>query len=273
MKLKYSIFERLYHILICIGRPWRVFPVERTQRALLLDLISRLRPQNTRRGLIRLGGQGDGGYLVPDDLLGVIACFSPGVSTVSQFEGACAALGMNVYLADASVDGPAEANPRFHFVKKYVGACNSDHCMTICEWMKSVNLPEQGDLLLQMDIEGCEYETILSLSDEVLLRFRVIVIEFHHLRQLWNRPFFRLVRPAFEKLLSTHLCVHVHPNNSAPCLWSAGIGVPDVMEFTFLRRDRAEILGDATEFPHRLDRENTGKATLRLPRVWYGGGC
>lgn len=38
------------------------------------------------KDLIRLGPNGDGGYLVPDDLTGIEACFSPGVCATSEFE-------------------------------------------------------------------------------------------------------------------------------------------------------------------------------------------
>jgi len=50
------------------------------------SLISRLRPLNTNHELIRLGGNSDGGYLVPYDLEGIDYCFSPGVSTIANFE-------------------------------------------------------------------------------------------------------------------------------------------------------------------------------------------
>ena len=36
--------------------------------------------------LVRIGGEGDGGYLLPDDLKGIRKCFSPGVSTTAEFE-------------------------------------------------------------------------------------------------------------------------------------------------------------------------------------------
>ena len=65
----------------------------------------------------RLGPDGDGGYLVPDDLAGIEYTFSPGVSTESGFEAALAARGQRVFLADYSVDGPAEANANFAFEK------------------------------------------------------------------------------------------------------------------------------------------------------------
>jgi hypothetical protein len=49
-------------------------------------VISLLWPITTQHELIRLGGNGDGGYLVPDDLDGLDYCFSPGVSITANFE-------------------------------------------------------------------------------------------------------------------------------------------------------------------------------------------
>jgi hypothetical protein len=51
----------------------------------LRDLLTRVRPVKTNFDLIRLGSKNDGGYLVPDDLDGIVACFSPGVSRIANF--------------------------------------------------------------------------------------------------------------------------------------------------------------------------------------------
>src|SRR4051794_36195573 len=58
----------------------RQVPVDRQA-----DLIQALRPWITEHPLIRLGGEHDGGYLLPDDLDGIVACFSPGVSDEASF--------------------------------------------------------------------------------------------------------------------------------------------------------------------------------------------
>ena len=36
--------------------------------------------------LLRIGGEGDGAYLVPDDLTGITSCYSPGVSNKKLIE-------------------------------------------------------------------------------------------------------------------------------------------------------------------------------------------
>ena len=43
----------------------------------LQALLDRLHPVEMGPQLVRIGPRGDGGYLVPDDLGGIVACFSP----------------------------------------------------------------------------------------------------------------------------------------------------------------------------------------------------
>jgi hypothetical protein len=233
-------------------------------------LIRDLAPLTTNHPLIRIGPEADGGYLVLDDLDGIHACFSPGVSTVSGFEEVCAERGMQVFLADASVIGPAVHHPSFTFVRKYVGAFADEHFMTLDNWV-TVSLPadDHTDLLLQMDIEGYEYETILAASDRLMRRFRHIIVEVHALDQLWNQSFFQIAARAFRKLLRSHTCVHVHPNNCCGSYVWDGIVVPKVAEMTFVRKDRCGATRPATTFPHPLDRDNTDNAPLPLPVCWY----
>lgn len=235
-------------------------------------LIRRLSPQETDRTLIRLGPVGDGGYLVPDDLIGIETCFSPGVSSVSGFELDCANRGMKVYLADASVASPPDQHPAFHFSPKFLGASTSGNFVTLDQWVAEADIPSSGDLLLQMDIEGFEYEVLLSMTDALLARFRIIVVEFHGLENLWSRPWFQITSRAFEKLLKAHTCVHIHPNNSRGVFHLNGLSIPCDAQFTFLRTDRISAMKAATSFPHPLDGDCTSIPTPPLPSCWIGPG-
>jgi hypothetical protein len=123
--------KKLKQLLFSVLNKYNYFPVESTNSQSLLALIDRLRPVKTEYELIRLGPNSDGGYVVPNDLDEINACYSPGVSFVSGFEEDCSKRGMEVYLADASVDGPTIQNKRFHFTKKYIGAMNNAVFMTM----------------------------------------------------------------------------------------------------------------------------------------------
>lgn len=249
----------------------QAFPTTLTGKDQVLELVRSLHPQLTGRPLLRLGPGADGGYLVPDDLEGVGACFSPGVSEISGFEKDCAERGIPVFMADRSVPGPAEAHSLFYFTRKFVGVTTNDDFMTMDHWVAQSGLDESSELLLQMDIEGFEYEVFLAMSDSLLSRFRIIVAEFHSLNQLWNAPFFGLASRAFAKLLQTHVCVHIHPNNVHPAFEFQGLSIPPSAEFTFLRKDRLSALGFATQFPHALDRDTVNKPHYALPACWFGG--
>lgn len=244
------------------------YPARITDKNEILALMKSLYPLKTEYPLIRLGPVGDGGYLVPDDLTGIEACYSPGVSAVSGFEKDCAKRGMEVFLADRSVEGPAECDEKFHFEKKFLGATVDQDFMTIDDWVNTHSTGER-DLLLQMDIEGYEYEVFLSMSDHLLKRFRIMVVEFHTLNHLWNKPYFAILSRVFKKILQNHDCVHIHPNNVCGQETSEGLKIPQMMEMTFLRRDRVKKSNFATVFPHPLDADNVDKKTLVLPPCWF----
>ena len=247
------------------------FVPDHTDPAALRALIGRLRPVETDRPLVRLGPDGDGGYLVPDDLGGIAACFSPGVSTESGFERDCAERGLDVFLADRSVDGPAQDHPRFRFTRRFVGATTDEAFVTLDDWVDGSGVDPGADLLLQMDVEGSEWEVLLHASDRVLRRFRVVVVELHDLDHLWVRPFFEVASRAVGRLTAGHTCVHVHPNGYGGLYERAGLAVPRVAELTFLRDDRVVAPRPATRFPHPLDRRNGDDVPpVALPADWYG---
>jgi len=234
----------------------------------LLDLIASLRPKRTDRAMKRFGANGDGGYLMPDDLDGIGACISPGVNIECGFDTDIANLGIDVFLADASVSGPPVAHDRFKFSKLYFDTYKSDNTITIDEFCR--DLASEQDLILQMDIEGAEYRVLSSVSESTLSRFRIMAIEFHDLDQLFNPFGFREINGVFAKLLSTHNVVHIHPNNLADPAVHGEIVIPPCMEFTFYRKDRGNFVDGPMSYPHELDAKNIAeKPDVPLPRCWY----
>jgi len=247
------------------------------------SMLKSLYPLETDKKLIRMGPSGDGGYLVPDDMENIEACFSPGVGQLSGFEKQCAELGMKIYMADGSVDHPGETDNKFFFIKKFIGPepnedfitkkflgpVSNDDFITMDEWVASSVGDSQSDLLLQMDIEGHEYDSILSMSDDLLRRFRVIIIEFHGLYYFWDPEFFEFASKAFSKLLQQHSCVHIHPNNISGVFSYGGLDIPRAAEFTFLRNDRFSNSQFATEFPNPLDEDNSDHPHIVLPECWH----
>lgn len=244
--------------------------VDVARQAALFDAI---KPLDTEHALIRLGGDGDGGYLVPDDLEGIEACFSPGVDVVAGFEEAMIARGIRCFQADASVEqSPLQGHSLVDFEPKFLGITSDSRTMTLDGWVEA-KLPERGgDLILQMDIEGAEWLVLAAASDEVLSRFRIILIEFHNVENVLDPFGYSVIGNIFEKLVKRFDVVHAHPNNCRQTVVEGvRYAVPTVMEYSFLRKDRTTKRVPARRFPHPLDRDNRiGAPPVVLPRSLYG---
>jgi len=236
----------------------------------LRGFFARVAPVLSQHPLIRLGNAHDGGYLVPDDLLGVKTCFSPGVSDMSDFERALAGQGIHCYLADNSVDGPAWQGDLIHFEKKFLGSANDAAYMTLESWVERMADARDQDLILQMDIEGDEYDVLLHASTELLKRFRIAVIEFHYLDSLFSQAGFKLIDNTFAKLLTIFHVVHLHANNSCEPISLGECVVPPVMEVTLLRKDRCAFVKPVTQLPHPLDSPcSRWRRDIVVPACWY----
>ena len=236
----------------------------------ILNFVKKCHPMNTDIPLKRFGENSDGGYVVPDDLDGISYCFSPGIDYKASFELDLAQRNIISFMADYSVDGAPISNPNFRFEKKFLGICNDEVYVTLDSWVDSKKIGNGEDLILQMDIEGAEYDTILFASDDTISKFRIIVIEFHGLDELINKKGLQIIRATFNRLLKNHTIVHIHPNNISPIVRFKGIEIPPTMEFTFLRNDRIMKSSYSTEFPNCFDHRCVeGLPDIRLPKTWY----
>ncbi len=220
------------------------------------DFVELLRPVTTEVELIRIGGEDDGGYLIPNDLHGIIALFSPGVAETASFELEIANRGIKSFLADYSVEKSPSKHENIQFEKKFIGSRNNEQFLTLSDWIRSKDIPKVGDLLLQMDIEGSEYETILSTTSDILRRFRILVIEFHYLDKVSTYFGNKVITETLSKLLTEFEIVHIHPNNCCPPFAIHGMKIHPCIEVTFLRRDRFLNSSPTLRFPHALDRPN-----------------
>ena len=225
------------------------------QKNKILQFWSSFRPEKTQHRLIRIGPEGDGGYLVPEDFTTVEAVFSPGVSDESGFELAMAEKGIPCFLADASVSGPAQAHPNISFDSKFIGAIDEGEFVRLDTWVNQKNM-NQAQKLLQMDIEGYEWSVFDVTNSKVLEKFRIMIVEFHDLHKLANPEFLSLANRAMTKILQTHKVLHVHGNNNHPALYIGGKWIPQVIEVTFHTKEGTVTTGQ-THLPSDLDQKNS----------------
>lgn len=231
--------------------------------ATIAGLIRQLRPLVHPKSLVRVGSAGDGGYLIPDDFEGITAVLSPGVGDSSSFEAHFGDLGIPCFLLDPTVDHPPIGRPTFFFQKIALGAKSvRNQSISLDDWVREVDTG--GDLILQMDVEGAEWEILLAAQEATLQRFRFILVEFHSLQTVFSSAGEKLLRAVLDKMLKTHVPVHAHPNNCCGAIKLGGIVLPCNLEMTFARKwDRFQE-ADFAQLPHPLDTPNSGVKELFL---------
>ena len=244
------------------------------QASYLRSALKLIQPKPSPAQLVRIGGSGDGGYLVPDDLDGLVACFSPGVAESANFEVALADKGVRSFMADYSVHSAPVSNNLFDFEKLYLGTHNEPgKFIRLDEWIAGKK-QDRGDLLLQMDIEGNEWPILADVSAETLSRFRIIVLELHEMDNLLTNPLgIEIFRTVFKKLNDQFSVVHLHANNCCSALNYQGIQIPRVVEVTLIRNDRYQKSNQVfnSTIPHALDVPNVpGRKELNLTKDWIG---
>lgn len=211
-------------------------------RKILFSLVPKPNPFQ----LIRIGGGFDGAYLIPDDLTGIEACFSPGVDNFKKFEDELAIkYGIKSHMCDYSSDVNSFRTPLLKnwqtFRKKWLDIPGTVNGITLEEWVNSESPDPDKDLMLQMDIEGAEYRTLTSTGHETIARFRIIALELHGLNAIGSKDeTYIQINRLFKKLEQTHTCIHAHPNNceGEHIDQETGMNIPDVLEITLLRNDR-----------------------------------
>ena len=129
---------------------------------------------------------------------------------------------------------------------------------------------DKSDLIMQMDIEGDEYQTLLSLKEDNLKKIRIMILELHNLREIKNIFFYKIVKTVLEKLNKYFYVCHIHPNNTCGLNIISKIPVPNAIEVTLIRKDRVKKLKFNKSFPHPQDRPcSNNKKEILLPKIWF----
>lgn len=248
------------------------------------QMIDLLRPVNSSCEMLRLGGSGDGAYLVPALVSDMTACLSPGTASYKTFEDELANLyGIRSFMIDGSVDPSLLSTSLIYnyqsFQKIWLEPITIPG-LSIClsDWMASI--VKSGISLeksiLQMDIEGAEYKNIMSWSDDDLKSFSILILELHGLYSARHRIVLEeCIMPVLSRLAQYYEVLHIHPNNNSYNGRIHGYAVPDVLEVTLIRKSYALSKGVIfnsypPSLPHVLDIvNNPAKKPVYIDRRWF----
>jgi hypothetical protein len=222
-----------------------------------------LYPKFVANGLIRIGGDKDGGYLIPDLDHVFDGLISPGVGNSFSFENDFSGTQLRTVLIDATVNEPENLPDNMIYLSKMLGGTKSfDGLFITLQDVRVEYFAESMSLALQMDIEGAEYDVLTNMKQEDLDGFDLLLIEFHNLHKKVGITSGENPLQASINLLSHDFdLVHCHPNNAGGFSLHRFRVFPKVVETTWVRKGLAVLSSDIVQLPHELDVEND-------PLIW-----
>jgi hypothetical protein len=208
-----------------------------------LEHIKKLLVPYKYPNLKRYGGKIDGGYILSESLLNdsnIIYSYGVGPEDIYiSFDKEMAALGKKVYLYDASIEELWDKNVNFIFKSEYVNSAN------IHSHIVENKHDNEFNMVLKMDIEGNEFETLINADEKIFQHFNQLTVEVHDVLNSHNEENFLINAENTElrwqnkinllnKLNKFYTLVHIHGNNYSQ---NQSQGICDVIELTYIRND------------------------------------
>ena len=233
----------------------------------IYHLISTKDVLNKKRVLI--GEKRDGGYLLLDDFNNIHIAYSFGISTNVDFDKALADRGIDIYMYDHTIDSLPFENTKFHWKK--IGICGKYRTNVNLKTLEKL-IDENGhknekNMILKMDIEHWEWESLVDISKETLNQFKYIVIEFHFRdeKQYNNNNLYRKV---LKKISETHQPFYVRCNGNKGEIVNFGNNrICVLLEVSYLIKKDNSFIKDENIYPmyeFEFSKPTIGKAEMNL---------
>lgn len=244
---------------ICARHPARtiVNVTEPRYTARALELNNALRPKDVMgQSYVRMGRDGDGGYVMVDRGLDNAVVYSLGVGDDVSWDQAMANAGCHIYQYDHTVDRLPTEHPNFHWSKIGIAAepGSNGPFRTLDELIGLNGHEGRNDLVLKVDIEGAEWPMFAHMQDTTLRQFSQIVGEFHNLPRILDLKYSETVSRALAKINEHFQLVHIHANNYGSLTVIGGVIVYNDLELTFVRKGDHKFVENKRTFPTPLDR-------------------
>lgn len=192
--------------------------------------------------LIRIGGNGDGGYVMYNgkgELDNSLAgkAISLGVSDSSPWDLDMANRGFKVIEYDGSIAQSPYQHENITFHKKYIADKNEGDYISIERVIYDNNLSCSNANILQCDIENSEWDMLGSIDIKLLNEhFNQVIFEFHGCNPE-EKNGFEQRKKILEKLNEFYCPFHVHLNNHGKIFYSNGLFFSATLEVSYLRRE------------------------------------
>ena len=230
----------------------------------LKDLLKVKKVKNCE--LIRVGLNGaDGGYVMLKSFKDDGIAYSFGINNDVTWDNIMAEIGYKIYQYDHTINALPYERKEFHFFKEGISGIDYEDkpLKTLEYYLKRNNHLKNKNMILKMDVEGAEWDFLETVDINILKNFDQIVFEMHNIVRPNDS---KRILPLLKKINETHNLIHIHGNNCGYQLKIGNTIFPDVIETTYVNKEKYEVVeDDSLVFPTLFDSPNDkGRPDINL---------
>jgi len=194
---------------------------------------------------ILIGQKTDGGYVLLDDFENIKIAYSFGIENNVVFDKDLADRGIDVYMYDHTINSLPYENPKFHWKKIGVGGKNdkNETIKTLEELIIENGHSSEKNMILKVDIESCEWNTLKDLPDDILNQFKYITMELHF------NVNSNLIYEVLKKLYKTHQVFYFYCNGGTNVVTFGDNRVCQFLEVSWVIRKDNTFIKDSAIYP------------------------
>ncbi len=212
---------------------------------------------------VRVGGDGDGGYVMAAPLSRTKIAYSFGIGKDVSWDMDIAKRGYEVYMYDHTIEKLPENHKKFHWRKKGItGEEETKELKRLDTFIKANGHAGQAGMLLKIDVEGFEWEVLKRIDPDTLNKFDQIVIELHGTHSHDRKP----MMDALGNLTKHFAVIHLHAQNGGPVSYCGNLVTPDTIETTLVNKSVFDVVIGGALLPTEFDRP----VSPFMPEVWIG---
>lgn len=199
-----------------------------------IKLLKKLIKPEKKPKLIRVGSKYDGGYVLTKCNKHNILIFG-GIGDNPDFEVDICKKIFYGYLFDHTITKLNLNINNYTFYRKKIVMTKSDQFgINLNDFVAKI---DSKSLLLKLDIEGHEWKILSQFSTKNLLKFEQILIEFHHVLDIYETKKFNFYIKVLTKIFHNHKVININVNNYGASSMLFSEKISDVFEISFLRND------------------------------------
>ena len=194
---------------------------------------------------ILIGPKRDGGYVLMDDFEKIKIAYSFGISRDVSFDYALAKKNINIYMYDHTINALPFYINKFHWKKIGLTGNKTENkkLQTLEEILSDNGHLNETNMILKMDIEYSDWKSLLNISDEIIKKFKYILIEYHFRNEI------KLYYKVLQKLQNTHQVFYIHCNNCGRIISFGNNTICNALEVSYIIKEGNKFEKDDSIYP------------------------